>query len=292
MKNSASAPGKIILTGEYAVVFGYSGIAIPSPLKMKVEFEDDRNCEGIEINWEGIKGDEGWNAYLKDILNQIQKFKGMKLQGNLKIINELPLGKGMGSSTSLVIAVSRCLLAGGTAPARRRAMARAIENKLSPNNSGMDFNVIWEDSPIFYKKDEGCKPIELPTDLLADSILIDTGKPNETTSELVKIVTELKEKDPKIEEALRSIGDCTQRLADGDDLESIIKDNYPHQLTLGIVPQSVQDLITQIEESGGSAKVLGAGGQTGGGGMVLAIHKKSGLLQDITSKHQLKYHHL
>ena len=284
MKLIGSAPGKIILTGEYAVVFGYPGIAIPSPLKMTVEFEEDRNCDGIEVKWEGIKGDEGWNEYLKDILNQIQRFKGKIIQGRLKITNKIPLGKGMGSSTSLVIAVSKCLLGEDC-----EDEALAIENKLSPNNSGIDFNVIWEDSPILYKKEEGFESIELPEDIFRDAILIDTGAPNETTSELVAIVTTSRSMDPRVHAALEMIGDCTQRLANGEDLESVIKDNYPHQLTLGIVPQSVQDLITQIEESGGSAKVLGAGGRTGGGGMVLAISKKPEIFQGILDKHQLKY---
>ena len=37
----STAPGKIILTGEYAVVFGYPGIAVPSPLSMTVTLEED-----------------------------------------------------------------------------------------------------------------------------------------------------------------------------------------------------------------------------------------------------------
>jgi|TARA_Y100000310_G_C20697849_1_gene827006 mevalonate kinase len=287
LKLIGSASGKIILTGEYAVVFGYPGIAIPSPLNVTSEFEEDRNCDGIEVEWEEIKGDANWNAYLKDILNQIQRFKGKIIQGRLKITNEIPLGKGMGSSTSLIIAISKCFLGN-----KSKSEALAIEKSLSPHNSGIDFNVIWENSPILYKKEEGFTPIELPDDILKDAILIDTGKPNETTSELVDIVTKLRESDPKIEDALKQIAECTQRLIDKDDFESIIKDNYQSQLLLGIVPKPVQDLIAEIESSGGSAKVLGAGGRTGGGGMALVIHKKSGFLKDFTSKHQLKYYRL
>ncbi|MBT7493790.1 MAG: mevalonate kinase, partial [Candidatus Peribacter sp.] len=39
--STATVSGKIILTGEYAVLFGYPGIAVPSPLKMAVSFEED-----------------------------------------------------------------------------------------------------------------------------------------------------------------------------------------------------------------------------------------------------------
>ncbi|MFH0769931.1 MAG: hypothetical protein V1926_00985 [Candidatus Peregrinibacteria bacterium] len=39
MKFTAIAPGKIILSGEYAVVFGYPGIALPAPLTLQATFD-------------------------------------------------------------------------------------------------------------------------------------------------------------------------------------------------------------------------------------------------------------
>ena len=283
MKTSSTAPGKIILTGEYAVVFGYPGIAIPSPMKMDVEFREDRNYAGIKVKWEGIKGDEQWNSYLKRILNQTQKFKGAILQGHLTINNSIPLCKGLGSSTALIIAVCRGLLCEDC-----RSEALLIENKLSPNNSGIDFNVIWEGIPILYKKDEGFKPVDLPNDIFKNTVLIDTGSPNETTAELVAWIGQRREKEPEVNSALEIIGKCTDELLQGDGMPSIIRKNYRAQFTLGIVPGKVQKLIADIENSGGAAKVLGAGGRTGDGGMVLAIHKNPDIFQVILDKHQLK----
>ncbi|MBU0458938.1 hypothetical protein KJ652_03025 [Patescibacteria group bacterium] len=310
MKNIGSAPGKIILTGEYAVVFGFRGIAIPSPLKMEVEFEENRSIEGIEVEWEGIKGDEtafaqpslselwpagkatavqGWNSNLIEILNSIQQFKGKIFNGKLTIKNSIPLGKGMGSSTSLVIAVARCMLGGEC-----RSEALAIENKLSPNNSGIDFNVIWEGCPILFKKDEKHQLIDIPKDFLSDAILIDTGTPNESTKELVAWVTDRRGRSGRslssdnVYEALEMIGNCTERLINNDDFSKIIADNYRAQLTLGIVPPQVQELIEEIEQAGGAAKVMGAGGRTGGGGMVLALHKNLKNIEEIAAQYHLQ----
>jgi len=265
MHQQGSAPGKIILTGEYAVVFGFPGIAVPSPLKMVVTFEEDRSHNEIAIHWEGVKGDEAWDEYLKEILSIIQQFKGKLFQGKLTITNELPLGKGMGSSTSLVIAVSRCLLGEDA-----RTEALAIEDRVNPGHSGIDFNVIWEGKPLLFKKGKEPQGIDLPEDILKNAILIDTGKPNETTTQLVEFVSRSRGSDTS-DAAIETIGKCTERLLAGEPLEKILPDHHRAQVALGVVPEEVQILIEEIESSGGAAKVLGAGARTGGGGIVLAI---------------------
>jgi len=278
--STASAPSKIILTGEYAVVFGFPGIAIPSPLKMEVTFEEDRTIQGVETTWEGIRGDENWNNYLQDIINYIQKFRGGLLQGKLTIKNQLSLGKGMGSSTSLVIAVSKCLLGSDC-----RTEALAIEDKVNPGHSGIDFNVIWEERPLLFEKGKEPQPIDLPENILESSVLIDTGKPNETTAELVASV---RERENEVIDALQQIGNCTERLLAGEPLGQILPDHHHAQVALGVIPEQVQKLIANIENAGGSAKVLGAGARSGGGGMVLAIHENPGKIEEIALSHKLQ----
>ncbi|MFA7682085.1 MAG: hypothetical protein WCX61_03585 [Candidatus Peribacteraceae bacterium] len=270
MIQHGSAPGKIILTGEYAVVFGWPGIAVPAPLTITAIFEEDRTQDGIRIVWDEIKGDERWTAYLQDILNAIQQYKGRLLQGTLTIDNQIPLGKGMGSSTALVIAVSRCLL--GKDCERE---ARAIEDRMNPGHSGIDFAVIWKSCPLLFKKGEDPQPIDLPEDLLSNAVLIDTGKPNESTSELV---TWIKERENEVSDALMIIGQCTERLRSAAEvheslLQEIIRDHHRAQVSLGVVPPAIQQLIADIEAKGGAAKVLGAGARTGGGGIVLVLQK-------------------
>ncbi|NLG07305.1 hypothetical protein GX553_02525, partial [Candidatus Peribacteria bacterium] len=50
MAHNASAPGKIILSGEYAVVFGYPGIAVPAPIGMRVAFEPSQQGKML-LDW-------------------------------------------------------------------------------------------------------------------------------------------------------------------------------------------------------------------------------------------------
>ncbi|MFH0769932.1 MAG: hypothetical protein V1926_00990 [Candidatus Peregrinibacteria bacterium] len=199
--------------------------------------------------------------------------------GTLTIKNHIPLKKGMGSSTALVVAITRCLLGQG-----KRAEALAIENQVNPGGSGIDFEVIWTEKPILFRKDTEPKPIALPADLLKNALLIDTGEPNETTPELVAWVKGRAE-DPRVKQALMMIGKCAERLQKGEDIRTVLRDHHRAQIALGVVPKPVQMLIKEIERLGGAAKVLGAGGKSGGGGIIWAIHKNPILILPFIRKH-------
>lgn len=257
----ATAPGKIILTGEYAVVFGRRGIAIPSKESLTVTWTEDASLAGPVIDWEeGV--DPTWIDYTLRIFGYLEPLTG-PLKGTLRVLCGLPLGKGMGSSTSLVIAVCRCFLG----PECEKA-ARMVEDRINPGHSGIDFAVIFKNAPILYARGKEPEIPEIPNNILKGARLIDSGKPNETTKELVAW---MKTREAEIAPAIQAIGDCTERLLKGETLHSVIRDHHRAQVMLGIVPESALKIIEGIENEGGSAKVIGAGGRTGGGGMVLVL---------------------
>ena len=271
MRQTGQAPGKIILSGEYAVVFGFPGIAIPAPLSLRATFEErigkNRNASDpdLKVQWTGIAGGKEWEEYARSIVRILGE-RREPFQGTLRIQNGLPLQKGLGSSTALVVAVTRAILGEG-----KRTEALAAEDKVNPGHSGIDFAVIWEEKPLLFHKETGPQPIALGKDLLSEAVLIDTGTPNETTPELVAWVRERAE-EPRVRQALAAIGRCTKRLARAqEDIRAIIRDHHRAQIALGVVPKAAAKLIAQIEAAGGAAKVVGAGARSGGGGMVLAF---------------------
>lgn len=284
MRHTASSTGKIILSGDYGVVFGEPGIAIPAPFTIQATFENKakESCPlpairyPLAIEWLGITGGDSWIAYLRSIIQILEKDRE-PLCGTLTITNEIPLQKGVGSSTALVIAVTRCLIGPG-----KRTEALAVENVVNPGHSGLDFSVIWDGKPVFFRRNASSECIDLQFPL-HEAVLIDTDKPNEGTPELVAWVRERAE-DPRIKSAIKTIGQCTVRLRKGEDPRTVFRDHHRAQVALGVVPKNVQTLIAQIEHLGGAAKVIGAGGRTGGGGMVLAIHKNTDVLKPIARK--------
>lgn len=255
MKTTGFAPGKIILSGEYAVVFGYPGIAVPYKEGIEVTFE-----EGKEQTLEWMEEEKpGWREYVQEILTLCNA-----PSGSLVINAQIPIGKGMGSSTALVIAITRAVLGEGC-----REEALKIEDAVNPGNSGLDFSVIWENQPVRFVKNESMELIDHPSDLLQGIELIDTGMPNEETPELVSW---MKEKQDEVQAHLDVIAQCTDRIIAGEDLQTIIRDHHRAQCALGVIPERIQEMIQQIEDSGSAAKVIGAGSRTGdGAGMVLKI---------------------
>jgi mevalonate kinase len=261
-----SASGKIILSGEYAVVFGYPGIAVPSSERTTVSFQSAKNAS-LMIEWSNPPTGNHWNKYVRSIIAQIEAVS-KPIQGTIEIDNRILLQKGMGSSTSLVIALCRCLLGDDC-----RTQAHAIEDAVNPGHSGLDFSVIWEEKPILFQRTKDTKSefSILNSQLSIPSWkLIDTGTPNETTPELVAWVRKRKN-EPAIASALQTIGTCTERLTKGEALRSVMWDHHRAQVTLGVVTPAAQKIIAEIESRGGSAKVLGAGARTGGCGMILSI---------------------
>src|SRR3989344_429833 len=255
------APGKIILSGEYAVVFGFPGIAVPTSFGIKAAFEEDGSCEGIELAWKG-PANEPARAYTERIVASCKNYR-QDLCGVLTLEGGLPFGKGLGSSTALVVAITRALIGEDA-----RETALAIEDMLNPGNSGLDFNTIWENHPVLFRKGTDPKHIDLPSVQLQNFTLIDTGFPSESTAQLVAWV---RSREKELREPLSIIGNCTERLLRGEPLEKVMRDHYKAQVVLGVVPPKGQELIAEIESAGGVAKVIGAGSRTGGAGMVLAL---------------------
>ena len=274
MTKTAFAPGKIILSGEYAVVFGFPGIAVPSSMGMTATFEQKLSLNFLQIEWQGI--DERWKKYLGMIISECAKHHGDVFCGILTIKNQLPLGRGMGSSTALVIAVCRALLGDDC-----ENVAHQIEDHVNPGNSGLDFAVIWNGKPVSFTRGKPPSTLSLNLNFLQNSVLIDTGMPGESTPELVSW---MKSQQSTVKTQLERIGRCTERLIGGESPMTVFRDHHQAQVALGVVPERVQDLIREIERNEGSAKVIGAGGRTGGAGMVLALHKHTAIVEKLAEK--------
>lgn len=271
-KHTSSASGKIILSGEYAVVFGYRGIAIPSERRVHISFIQKQKNDASTIDWHDETANDHLREYAQKIALLITEKTG--ITGQFTIENHLPLGKGMGSSTAFVIAITKSALGDDC-----EQIAREIEDTVNPGNSGLDFTVIWHEKPVLFKRGSEPDFIDLPKNLLQGMTLIDTGTPNEPTPELVAWIrskypaagTPGPGEPTKIFNAITSIGNCTERILKGEPIKDVMKDHHRAQVALGVVPEATQKIIAGIEKKGGVAKVIGAGAKTGGGGMVMVV---------------------
>jgi mevalonate kinase len=109
--------------------------------------------------------------------------------------------------------------------------------------------------------------------------LINTGKPVETTGEMVAIVRNNYEKDrTTFENIFNENEKQTKRVAaalkEGDEetLMDAIQKGEKTLEEMGVVSDSVKKLINEIENEHGAAKILGGGGKKGSVGFVLCYH--------------------
>ena len=270
----AHACGKIIVSGNMANTFGKRAIAVPVDMYITVKWgKSDNTQEGLRIVWPGQKEDGVWMTTARKICELIEAQIG-PISGKLTIRNTLPLGKGMGSSTAIVVALSRCFLGENC-----KDEALAIEDIINKGHSGLDFAAIWEERPIVIKKDK-YEFIDLPKQL-QKAFLIDTGLPAEPTSLIIQRLKERAPREKILMESVETIGNCTERLLSGEDPLTVLPDHHRGQVGLGVVPPRVRSLIEQIQQSGGAAKAARVGGATGGVGMVFAVHPKADVLKRV-----------
>ena len=172
----AHACGKIILSGNISNSFGKRGLAVPVDMHIATVWDKSDNTEeGLRIFWVGQREDSIWMISVRKIIKLLEAQVG-PLSGKLTVHNTLPLGKGVGSSTAIVVALARCFLGKNC-----KDDALAIEDIINKGHSGIDFAAIWEARPIVIRKGISYEFADLPTGLHR-GFLIDTGRPLEPTS--------------------------------------------------------------------------------------------------------------
>jgi len=252
---TVSAPGKVILAGEHAVVYGYPAIAAAIDRRLIIAVRQGKKSKR-------------YTGLVEFALSQILK-PGEVV--DLKIKSKLPIGSGLGSSAALATALVWALKPSLSVQAKNR-LVKIIEDYQHGQSSGVDQVIVRQGGMLKFQRGK-FKPVKLK---VKQAILIDSGRPKETTGEMVKNVAE-----KKPVTILKKIGQIADNWSPG-----LIKENEWLLEQLGVVGQKAQKIIRQIEVIGGMAKVCGAGGIKAGSGMLLAHHQDQGkLLKLIKQKH-------
>ncbi|MEN8243153.1 MAG: mevalonate kinase, partial [Chloroflexota bacterium] len=278
------APGKIILFGEHAVVYGYPAIAIPvNKVKATAVIQARPGQEGIQI----IAPDISLNDSLKDLpLNDaIAKAIHLTMEEvgvetppafGIKISSTIPLASGMGSGAAVSVVVVRAVseflghpLPDGTVS----KIAFEIEKIHHGTPSGIDNTVITYNQPVYFVKDQPIKIFNLKSPLTI--VIGDTGSPS-STAVAVGNVRKGYEENPGKYEAL--FNGCAQIVKGAlfaiDDFRTpvlgpLMNDNHKLLVEMGVSSPQLDQLVSAAQEAGALGAKMSGGGR--GGNMIALV---------------------
>jgi mevalonate kinase len=165
---TSSAPGKIILFGEHAVVYGRPALAVPV-IQVHADVEIlDASRRGIWIDAPGVNLHAELNALSSDhpiasVINNLFFLLRVSPFPNLdiKILSTIPVASGLGSGAAVTVALSRALashLNHSMADEEINAFAYEIEKLHHGTPSGIDNTVVTYAKPVYFIKGQ---PIEM-----------------------------------------------------------------------------------------------------------------------------------
>jgi len=305
MKNTpiiVSAPGKIHLLGEHAVVYGKPALLAAVNLRITVSISPLNHLNNHHNKLKKI---------IEPIVKQHLKIKTIPPY-RLTISSQIPLGAGLGSSAAISAAYIASLLSFLKVKWDLNLINQLTfeaEKVFHGNPSGGDNSTVVFGGLIWFRKESPDLkiiqpvPFTIPKKIAKNFVLINTGKPKETTKEIIGIVAEKSSLRRQSYGAsatkFKKIFDMQEKLVrellptirDGNEnqLIQIIRAGERNLETIGVVSPSVKSIIRKIENAGGAAKICGAGGKTKATGVLLAYHKNRKGLEKIAKSLNLPF---
>ena len=275
--SAASAPGKIILMGEHAVVFGRPAIALAIDLRLRCSIRPS-----MTSTLNGQPMDDRAGPYIATVLRE--NWEGGPLA--IDITSDLPSGSGLGSSAAVTVATLGAIYASKgrmvTETIARRAFdvesmvqgrASPIDTSISSHGGGIfissqrEDNLLWEisrDTRRWFIHD-----CEVPKMTLVVGF---TGN-KAPTGPLVAKVRRYADRSGFAREIIDEIGTLTMeglsrmRAGDVEALGRLLTKNHNLLTILGVSTPALQRLVDAAMPYSYGAKLTGAGG----GGSMIAL---------------------
>jgi mevalonate kinase len=283
---TATAPGKIILFGEHAVVYGQPAIAVPVEqvrARVIVEPEPRGKPGGVRIVAKDIRLD----AWLEDLPpEQPLAFTIHLLLSELniarcpactvRISSTIPVASGLGSGAAVSVALLRAFSAflGRPLPDEQiSSFAYEVDKIHHGTPSGIDNTVITYAMPVYFVKGQPIQCFSVPQPFTL--VIGDTGI-SSPTSLTVAEVRAAWQTDPELYEgyfsAIGRIVDQARRCIERGAIESLgllMRENHALLQKIGVSCEALDGLVSVAERAGAWGAKLSGGGR--GGNMIALV---------------------
>ena len=282
----ASAPGKLILLGEHAVVYGQPALAAAIPRRVHLAVRDLRG-EGrapLRIVMEGPDAP----AELVHAVDELARMLGLEPRLEIRVQSEIPLGSGLGSSAALGVALARALsqLAGRACPPDEAArLAMVIERRFHGTPSGVDPAIAAREGMILFRRarpapDAAAEELRIISPLQPLHIVVGlTGLTRGTRSAVLPLKARRDARPSLYDPLIAALGDLAHggaRAVERGDLADLgVRFDAAHGLlaALGVSCPELDALCATMRRAGAlGAKLTGAGG--GGAAIALAADRE------------------
>lgn len=281
---AASAPGKVILFGEHAVVSGTPALGSAIDLRVRAMVDDlpgqtvvevgDLAIEGfsVDISTGQVRSPAALSA-VRYVSAVLREFDAKDLRVRIK--SDIPPAAGLGSSAAIVVASAAALsrhLGLGLSKDEIAKQSYLIEKTVQQGLGSPTDTALATYGGYILVSDGGAKPTLLPDMEMAVGY---TRRPHDTRAEVEKVQSLYKRYPEVVGPIFKAIGVITLRavpLIEGQDLESLGQlMNVNHGLleSLGVGTRELSELVYAARGAGGAfgAKITGAGG----GGCMIAL---------------------
>jgi mevalonate kinase len=281
----ASAPGKIILFGEHAVVYGRPAIAVPMPsLRATVEVDalPPKGRSGILVQSPALnrsfllsevdrQDPLGLAVHLTLEALQVTYPTNMRLT----VRSDIPMSAGLGSGAAVSVAISRAIcrhFACSLDEEMISGIAYEVERVHHGTPSGVDNTVISYETAVYFQLGEPVKRFSIPEALTL--VLGHCGVSTPTAEVVGNVRREWQANKSEYESTFDAIGRIVDlaygalRRGDLELLGPLMDQNQDHLEALGVSNPELDDLIVCAKEAGAAgAKLSGAGR----GGFMIAL---------------------
>jgi mevalonate kinase len=292
---TASAPGKIILLGEHAVVYHRPALAVPVrkvQAAATVQSPTDPERQEIYIRAADLRA-EFWlsEAAAQDPLARITHLALQKLDRSpnrsLSIVvnSTIPIAAGLGSGAAVSVALARALGAHFKqpfSPPQLSAMAFEVEKIHHGTPSGIDNTVIAFDQPVYYVQGEAPGTLKLGGKFTF--VIADSGIESSTAIAVGRVRDGWQANPARFDKFFDQIANLTRRAkaaieqGDRETLGDLMNDNHALLNNIGVGLPQLDDLVFAARAAGAlGAKLSGAG--LGGNCIALVENDRAGAVE-------------
>jgi len=286
---TATAPGKIILFGEHAVVYGRPAIAVPvNQVRARAVVSAEPLAPAGQVRL--LAPDIGLDAYLDDLPDDQALKKAVRLTleelglvrspaCTIRVSSTIPLAAGLGSGAAVSVAVIRALagfLGQGIEDERVSSLAFEVEKFYHGTPSGVDNTVVTYGQPVYYVRGRPIEVFHVPVGFRI--VIGDTGVSSPTAVAVGDVRNGWQADSDRYEALFDAVAGIVLQArgvieaGQPDRLGPLLDENQSLLEAMGVSSPELDRLVAAARSAGALGAKLSGGGR--GGNMIALVEKE------------------